>query len=55
VLEGFAAARRDGRWKPQGASEARRRRLLPRGEALAWDDLMRSPAYRQAAATLSRL
>ena len=55
VLEGFAAARRDGRWKPDAIREARRRRLLPRGDALGWDDLMRSPAYRQAAATLSRL
>jgi beta-N-acetylhexosaminidase len=55
VLEGFAAARRDGRWKAEGAREARRRSLLPRGEPLAWDDLMREPAYRQAAATLSKL
>ena len=53
VLDGFAAARRVGRWKPDGASEARRRRLLPRGDALAWGDLMHAPAYRRAAATLS--
>jgi beta-N-acetylhexosaminidase len=52
---GLAAPRRDGRWKPEAAREARRRRLLPRAEALAWDDLMREPAYRQAAATLSKL
>ena len=55
VLDGFAAARRDGRWKPEAIREARRRGLLPRGDALAWDELMRSLAYRQAAATLSRL
>ncbi|WP_443082825.1 beta-N-acetylhexosaminidase [Variovorax sp. WDL1] len=55
VLDGFAAARRNGGWKPEAVREARRRALLPRGDALAWDDLMRSPAYRQAAATLSGL
>jgi beta-N-acetylhexosaminidase len=55
VLDGFAAARRDGRWKPSADSEARRRSLLPRTGAPAWDDLMRSPAYRQAAAQLRDL
>jgi beta-N-acetylhexosaminidase len=55
VLAGFAAARRGGRWTPEPACEARRRRLLPRSNALPWDALMREPAYRQAAATLSKL
>ena len=55
VLDGFAAARRDERWTPNADSEARRRSLLPRMEAFAWDDLMRSPAYRQAAALLQAL
>jgi len=55
VLAGFAAARRGGRWTPEAACEARRRRLLPRSNALAWEALMREPAYRQAAATLSKL
>ncbi|GAA4328476.1 beta-N-acetylhexosaminidase [Variovorax defluvii] len=55
VLEGFAAARRDGRWTPHAFSEARRRSLLPRSAALAWNDLGRSPAYRQAAALVKDL
>ncbi|OUM03039.1 beta-N-acetylhexosaminidase [Variovorax sp. JS1663] len=55
VLDGFAAARRDGRWKPDAGSEARRRSLLPRAPALTWDDLERSPAYCQAAALLPDL
>lgn len=54
VLAGFAAARRSGRWKPDAASETRRRSLLPRAPALAWDALMQSPAYRRAAAMLAR-
>jgi beta-N-acetylhexosaminidase len=54
VLEGFAAARRSGRWQPDAASEARRRSLLPRAPALDWDELMQSPAYRRAAALLPR-
>jgi beta-N-acetylhexosaminidase len=54
VLDGFAAARRNGRWKPDAASEARRRSLLPPAPALDWDELMQSPAYRHAAALLPR-
>ncbi len=54
VLEGFAAARREGRWRPDAASEPRRRSLLPRGPALEWDELMQSPAYRRAAALLPK-
>lgn len=48
LLTGFGAAQRDGRWQPLAASEARRRALLPRGEALSWDALQDSPDYRQA-------
>lgn len=48
LLEGFAAAGRDGRWRPSAQSEARRRALLPRGPAPAWDALTASTAYRQA-------
>ncbi|WP_077002586.1 beta-N-acetylhexosaminidase [Variovorax sp. KK3] len=55
VLDGFAKARRDGRWQPSADSEARRRALLPRTAALAWNDLMQTPAYKQASALLSRL
>ncbi|MDP9897816.1 beta-N-acetylhexosaminidase [Variovorax ginsengisoli] len=48
LLAGFDAAQRDGRWQPRAVSEARRRALLPRGEALSWDALQDSPDYRQA-------
>jgi beta-N-acetylhexosaminidase len=48
LLEGFARARRDGRWLPSQASEARRRALLPRGDAPGWDALCASAAYAQA-------
>lgn len=48
LLNGFDAAQRDGRWQPRTASEARRRALLPRGEALSWQGLQGSPDYRQA-------
>ncbi len=52
VLAGFAAALQSGRWKPEAASDARRRNLLPRAPAPAWDALMQSPAYRRAASML---
>ncbi|MEJ7687639.1 MAG: beta-N-acetylhexosaminidase, partial [Variovorax sp.] len=48
VLAGFAIALDNGRWKPDAASDARRRSLLPRAPAPAWDSLMASPAYRRA-------
>ncbi|RST52168.1 beta-N-acetylhexosaminidase [Variovorax sp. MHTC-1] len=54
VLDGLAAGRRSGRWKPDAASETRRRSLLPCAPALDWDALMQSPAYRRAAAMLPR-
>jgi beta-N-acetylhexosaminidase len=53
VLDGFlddmARAAQDGRWQPSAASEARRRALLPRGDAPAWDELVDLPAYQRAA------
>ncbi len=52
LLEGFSAAERDGRWQPSTVSEARRRALLPRGEALDWDALRASAAYAHAQQTL---
>ena len=52
LLAGFAAAQRSGAWQPDAASETRRRALLPRGPALAWDALVVSSAYVQARRTL---
>ena len=48
LLDGFAAAARDGRWQRSPASEARRRSLLPRGPAPDWEALGESAAYRRA-------
>lgn len=48
LLEGFSAARLDGRWKPDPACEARRRALLPATPPKAWEWLMNSSAYRHA-------
>lgn len=48
LLDGLEARRRDGRWLPDAAAEARRRALLPTAPAPAWDDLLRRPAYRHA-------
>ncbi len=53
LLDGFTRARRSGRWTPLAASETRRRALLPRMPSLAWDDLTRSTAYRNALDLLS--
>jgi beta-N-acetylhexosaminidase len=53
LLDGFAHARRSGRWTPVAASEARRRTLLPCRPALAWDPLSQSVAYRNAIDLLS--
>jgi beta-N-acetylhexosaminidase len=54
LLDGFAAAARSGRWKPNAASEARRSSLLPRTTALEWTAVMQSTAYRQAVEMLPR-
>jgi beta-N-acetylhexosaminidase len=48
LLEGLAAAERDGRWQGDPDSEARRLALLPRSAPLAWDELMHHARYQQA-------
>ena len=48
LLDGLAQAQLQGHWQALDASEARRRALLPRTPALAWDDLMVSATYMQA-------
>ena len=48
LLEGFAQARRSGRWQPAPASEARRRALLPTAQAPVWSDLVSSTLYLHA-------
>jgi beta-N-acetylhexosaminidase len=48
LMDGLVKARADGRWTPEGLSERRRLDLLPQTEPLAWDDLMRDPAYLRA-------
>ena len=45
LLDGLAEAQLEGQWEPLDASESRRRALLPLTRALAWPDLMASPAY----------
>lgn len=45
LLEGLAAARKDGQWQPSEASEARRLALLPRAAPSSWDALMGDPDY----------
>lgn len=54
LLDGFAEVQQGGRWTPNAASERRRRSLMPRGDALAWDALIASSAYRQSLAMLPR-
>jgi beta-N-acetylhexosaminidase len=48
LMDGLVKARLDGSWAPDGAAERRRLDLLPQTEPLAWDDLMRDPAYLRA-------
>jgi beta-N-acetylhexosaminidase len=48
LLEGLAGAADQGRWRPDGDSEARRLSLLPLTPPLPWDELMHEPAYRHA-------
>ncbi|MDM0070821.1 beta-N-acetylhexosaminidase [Variovorax sp. J31P207] len=52
LLDGMAAARHSGRWRPDSASERRRRSLLPRGPALDWAGLQASSDYVQAVGLL---
>jgi len=48
LLDGLVEARSKGTWLPDAAAERRRLDLLPQTEPLAWDDLMRDPAYLRA-------
>ena len=48
LLAGFADARRSARWTPVGASEARRRALIPVTSAMPWDRLVEIGTYRRA-------
>jgi beta-N-acetylhexosaminidase len=48
LLDGLQAAQADGRWRPDGDSEARRLDLLPLSPPLPWDELMHQPAYQHA-------
>ncbi|MBI5259480.1 MAG: beta-N-acetylhexosaminidase [Burkholderiales bacterium] len=48
LLEGLDQARSDGRWQPDGDSEARRLDMLPLAPPLPWDELMHQPAYQHA-------
>lgn len=50
AIDELARAQIQGHWQPSPASEARRLALLPSSPALAWDDLMRQPAYLRALA-----
>lgn len=52
VIDGLAEAQLTGRWRPGEASEVRRRALLPRQDALGWDELMRTPEYLHALALI---
>ena len=48
LLDGLTDALADGRWQPDGGSEARRLDLLPLTPPLPWDELMHQPQYRHA-------
>ena len=48
LLEGLAGAADQGRWRPDGDSEARRLSLLPLTPPLPWDELMHEPVYQHA-------
>jgi len=52
LLDGLLAAQADGRWQPDGDSEARRLDLLPLTPPLPWDELMHQPAYQHALESL---
>ena len=48
LLAGLSEAVVKGWWTPHAASEERRRALLPKAPALAWDDLMTNASYMHA-------
>ena len=55
LLDGLQQAQVQGQWQPGRQSEARRKALLPRTAALAWQDLLRTPAYQRALQQLAQL
>ncbi|MDO7552815.1 MAG: beta-N-acetylhexosaminidase [Burkholderiaceae bacterium] len=52
LLSGLTQALLQNEWADNDASEDRRRRLLPVGDALGWDDLMVDPVYMHAMSLL---
>jgi beta-N-acetylhexosaminidase len=52
LLDDLMAACDQGRWVPDGDSEARRLALLPLTPPLPWDELMHEPAYQHALESL---
>ena len=48
LISGLTEAQLTEQWQPWEGSEERRLALLPRGPALAWDDLMVQPDYMHA-------
>ena len=48
LIDGLAEAQIKGAWRPNAASEVRRRELLPKAPALPWDDLMVDARYMAA-------
>lgn len=52
LIDGLSEAQIKGRWTPSLPSEQRRRELLPRAPALAWDDLMVDARYMHALSLL---
>jgi len=48
LIEGLTEAQVTGKWEPREASEERRVSLLPRQQAIEWDELMVQPAYMHA-------
>jgi beta-N-acetylhexosaminidase len=48
AIDRLSQAVLEERWMPSEASEQRRRALLPRGPALAWEDLVLSERYQHA-------
>ncbi len=52
VIDGLSRAVIEQRWQPNPASDTRRRALLPRSPAMAWDELMVSERYMQALSLL---
>jgi beta-N-acetylhexosaminidase len=48
LISGLTEAQLKEEWQPWEGSEERRLALLPRGPALAWDDLMVQPDYMHA-------